>query len=216
MAMLVLVPGGSWYYLQSGYKRFQKSMGELKDYGSIPTFNLVDHKGKQIRSSDLQDKLSVFAFVKEGDEKVPDLMKDIALMSKQFEERKDALFILPVFSNSDDIEDVKSFADKYGLGEEAQCHFLTGPADAISKLAGEGFKVPDLGSKKSKEDSYQLGSKNGVQDYPYLVLIDAKGKIRNYYDAYDKASINRLVEQIALILPRTVEEDLELKREAEK
>ena len=215
--MLFLVPATSWYYLQSGYKRFQKSMESLKDYGALPAFELESHRGKKISDKDLEGKLCVFAFVDKSDEKVKMLIKNLSLMTTQFEERKDAVFLLTILDyNSEYSKTLATQLQQNQLTDKEQFHILRGKKQDVGDLAGKGFKVPDLNSRKGEDTTYTLESRENISDYPYLVLVDTKGRIRNYYPAYEQEAVNLLVEQIALILPKYVEEDPVLKRETEK
>ena len=219
LLLLVILPFGSWYYMGAGHKYYKESMAELKDYGVLPAFSLITQNGQQLDHSLLTGKMSVVAFINPKSASSPELLKNLSLLHKQFNKRKDLFFLIHMLTEENLSQDfLKEMEEKYDLTDDEQCFILTGEESVIQNLVGTKYKVPDLKSEKSKEALIPLSSNSigTIKEYPYLVLVDSKHVIRNYYLGNDKGSMKRLVEHISLILPKELEEKPVLKREKEK
>jgi protein SCO1/2 len=70
----------------------------------------------------------------------------------------------------DTVERLRSYAERFGA-DPASWSFLTGPVEDVKKTVSEGFK---LSAQKVDADVFHSEK---------LVLVDARGKIRGYFDA---------------------------------
>lgn len=216
--MLIVLPMGSWYFLNKGYNYYSKAINELQDYGPMPAFELLSQNNRILNKQSIENKMAVVAFVNPNASNATQTMSDIALMHKQFDKREDLLFLIHVLGNeSMSAEAMQKLATQFNLTDDEQCFFLSGTDAQMQNLMSNKYQIPDLNSKSEDQPKFTLSQKTGsLNEYPYYVLIDIGQHICNYYDASDKASINRLVEHIALKLPIEVEEDPKLNRESEK
>ena len=212
---IVFMPLGSWYYLQSGFDYHEKLMSELKDYGELEQFDLVTQDADTLRKLDLQGKIMIANFFTEGTPSANTAMDYSRRILGQFKSQKDLIFLFHSM-NSVDAAKLKSIAEKEELIDK-RAYFLSGDEKIMSNLLVEGYRVPML-ENRTKRDSITF--KNDLsslpKDYPYFVLIDESLKIRNYYDINDKASMNSLVEHLAIILPREKKSKAELRPKKEK
>ena len=94
--------------------------------------------------------------------------------------------------------------------------FLTGDEGKMTDLLTATYKVPIFGTSEKPEISFDPKVNTLPEDYPYFVLIDNELTIRNYYNINEEASMNRLVEHLAIILPRERREKAEHRPEKEK
>ena len=215
---LIVMPLGSWYFLNKGYNYYDKAIKELQDYGPMPDFQLMSQTGKQLTKKDIEGKMAVVAFVRPEDTENAKMMEYLGLVHKQFDKRSDLVLLIHLQTNeAQSVEAMEAIAKRCGLTDDRQCFFLTGSSQTMQNLLSKSYQVPDLNSKTEEQVKYSLREANASEmDYPYLVLTDIGQHICNYYDANDKSSVNRMVEHIALKLPKDKEDDPELKREKEK
>ena len=217
--MLIVLPLGSWYFLNKGQTYYENAISELQDYGPMPDFQLQTQSEQELTKADVENKMAIVAFINPESTGTDQVMKNLALTHKQFDKRNDVVFLIHLLSEEVQTpEAMQAIAQQYQLTDEAQCYFLTASNSTIQNLVKQGYQIPDLNSKSAEQTKYSLqqGNKTKVENYPYLVLIDIGQHIRNYYDATSKESVGRMVEHIALKLPVEAEEDPELKREKEK
>jgi len=143
-------------------------------------------------------------------------MELVKKLHDQFDDRQDMLFVFYDRSiKGTSAVDMKAFVEKHGITDHAQCIYLTGESASIQNLLQNGFKVPALDKERNVDQKYELSTALPA-DYPYFVLTDTTSMIRNYYNYKDHASMTRMIEHIAMILPRAPEKDIELRRDKEK
>ena len=88
----------------------------------------------------------------------------------------------------------------------------------IQKWIGEGIKVPTKWTEKENaptEINLEVNKSGTIEDYPFLVLVDKNQMIRNFYHVDKTDEVKRMVEHIALLLPREVKPDFEMKKKKE-
>ena len=209
---IIGMPLGSWYFLQKGFDYNKEIMSELHNYGRIPDFSLVNQNGDTLTRADMEGKVLVINFFNKEKSSFP-LTMDYLRKIRQFDDRNDIVFVSHAL-NSGMGFNLNAIAEKEKLNNN---HNLFLKGDQVEKLLLEGYQIPDLekrGEDKKIPRSTDFSKLN--KDYPYFVLVDVSGTIRNYYDINNEKSITRMIEHIALILPRSAEEKAELKRETEK
>ncbi len=214
---IIGLPLISWYYLQAGFDYHKDLMSELNNYGRIPEFSFVDQNGDTLTRDKLQGKLMVVNFFNTEEEHFSKTMDYLRRLSSQFHDRNDLVFVSHALEKDIDVTEIKEIAKKENL-DHAQAIFLTGDRKDLLDILSKGYQIPDF-EQRGVEDKILPRSADFVnipEEYPYFVLVDESGTIRNYYKVDDEKSVTRLVEHLALILPRKAEEKAELKREKEK
>jgi cytochrome oxidase Cu insertion factor (SCO1/SenC/PrrC family) len=199
---VIFMPLGSWYYLQSGHNYHKNLMSELKDYGKIPEFELPAYQSGTLSISDLAGKITVTNFFNSGVDSANPAFKYAGEILGQFKGRDDLNFLF--FSLDTGIQSdssLQAFVAKANV-KDTRAHFLYGDHERISDLLKTSFRLPSL--EERNEDGYIRLSEPDrfTKEYPYFVLADTSLTIRNYYDATDKSSVTRLIEHLAIILPR--------------
>ncbi len=211
---IVGLPLGSWYFLQTGFDYHKDLMAELNNYGRIPTFELVDQRGNKMTREDMEGKMLVVNFFNPNADSYAPTMEYLRKMNGQFHDRSDLLFVSHALQSNTDL---KGIAEKEDL-ENNQSVFLSGGKAELLKVLAKGYQIPDLDNRNEEDKTIPRSSDliNLPDDYPYFILVDDSGTIRNYYDVTSEKSVTKLVEHLALTLPRKSEEKAELKREKEK
>ena len=207
---IIFMPLGSWYYLQSGFNYHGDLMSELKDYGKVPEFALKTQDNDTLTNLDLDGKFAVASFYNDESTSAALSMDYARRILGQFKSQKDLIFLFHSLK-PEDAAALKARAEKEELTEK-RAYFLSGDEDQITRILTSGYRMPLLDEKK--EDGtipFQTNVSTIPSAYSYFILIDASMTIRNYYDINDQSSMDRLVEHLAIILPRDVRVKAEYK-----
>ena len=186
---LVILPGGSWLYLRSGFQYRKASLAELVDRGSVGAFALPDAKGELFSSESLQGRVVVAGVLPAEAAPRKFWIDRMKALHKQFDERNELLILL--MADSASVADPQAFLLENGLVDEEQWSLLLG-GDAVAPAAFH-LPGPDM-----------------------LALTDTEGVVRRHYDIADNREMGRLIEHIAILLPRLPDPDIEFRRQKEK
>lgn len=214
-AMLIILPLGSWYYLQRGFNYNKAMMSQLKDYGTIPAFSFHDQKGRPFTKDDIAGKLVVSAFFTESSIYKDTLMDKFKRIHSRFDEREDVFFVLHAL-DSLNASQLLNIAEEYKLKDHDQFYLVSGNENEMLKLLYQGYGVPDLVPVTDTVRYAIDRTLRAQKEYPYLIFSDTSSVIRSYYKLDDGPSRARLVEHMAVKLPRIKVEKPVLKREKEK
>ena len=212
-AVLVGFPAISWYYLKSGFEYQKKAFSELMDYGQIPEFAFPAVFGEPLSKTDISDKVAVFGFLQDNTASSDSLLDLYSRLHDQFHDRDEIQFIFfnlnPEYYTT---EQHNSIATTYELRDSVQIHFLIAEKMVAKQLATTQFKKPDFSHTLEMGTPIPLNPINADEklEYPYLVLAN-NGIIKNYYDYRKESSVKRLVEHLALLMPRDQREGSKLK-----
>jgi protein SCO1/2 len=210
---IVFIPLGSWYYLQSGFNYHKDLMSELKDYGKMPEFALQTQNKKTRTDADFHGKITIANFYNRKNPSTAISMDYARRILGQFESQEDLIFLFQSLTPADSL--LKAFAKKENLLDK-RAIFLSGDESQMTQLLTTGYKIPLFDTKKEDGSlSFDSTINSLPESYPYFVLIDSSLTIRNYYDINDEASMTRLVEHLAIILPRDVRRKAEYRPQKE-
>jgi len=150
------------------------AVSPVVDYGSAPDFKLTDSAGRIVSSSELSGPW-VANFIFTG------CAKQCPMLTARMNGLKSRLPGVRLVSFSvdprDSSQDLARFSRFYG----ADWLFLRGSAGEVGELVTGGFHLA-----LAKDGKEILHSKS-------LVLVDAAGRIRGYFDGTDDASVEELV-----------------------
>ena len=189
--LLFGLPAMSYIYLKKGFEWRLKAQGELKDFGKIPQVPILWPDGT--KENQLQGKLCVIHFFGNNPALVPvnkSIMDTGEDLFNQFGYKKDAIrndfrFVLIKEGGSADFETYANTRPSASMSNWV----WTGGLNTWSKVLGEGYQ-------------YYTNTEH-VMPYPnYYALTDTSGIIRRFYNAEDKSDIERMVQHIAILLPR--------------
>ena len=162
----------------------QRMGPSLPDYGALPAFALINQDGAPVTRETLDGSVWIADFI------FTRCAGQCPLMSAQMSQLQAALAGLPgtqlvsftVDPAYDTPERLAAYATRYGAAP-SRWQWLTGDADAVRRLAQQGFRlgVSDEGSAKEP-----------ITHSVRLVLVDRQAHIRGYYDATDPDAMVRL------------------------
>ncbi len=218
LMLIFVMPLVSWYYLSSGLNYQKEARAELKEYVTFPKFDFQTQYGTNLIQDSLKGKISVVHFFSMQDKNLDQTLEKLSLIYDQFKERRDVLFIN--FCLDEEVPENFSFRT-YGvdkkLNDLVQCFFLQRNDPTIRNMLLQNIKTP-IAVKENPTDEFQLQATNlpKGESYPFLLLVDEHQKVRNYYHIEKDPSMGRLVEHMAMILPREKKEGAKLVRTREK
>lgn len=184
--LLVILPGGAWFYLQKGLSWRKAVQSELRQYGKIRSAYLIAG-GNQIDL--LKGKVCVLhlfpdsdAALDAGNQKVLDTGERLF---KQFSQN-DAFRLVMIADNPS--TELKSHYQKMvGSGHDAWV--WTGGTGAWRTILQNAY------------ESYGLAEKT-TPVRTYVALADTTGSIRSFYNVEHAAEVERLAVHLSLLLPQ--------------
>lgn len=205
LLFLVVLPAGSWYYLSRGLDYRMSALEELKEIGPIPIFGTIYHNGEAVTKELVEEKMVVTSFINLENKDTKETMGPVLQkLHHQFDAREEVLFFNYILGASQDSTgQLDEFIETYNLADTAQCLFLLADDTLIRKQATEGYQLP-------------LADGQTLEDMTLMVFTDRTSTIRGFYDIRQEERQKRLVEHVAMLLPKNKERELVFKREIEK
>ena len=156
--------------------------------GSAPAFTLTDSNGQVFDSATLEGKIWVadFFFSSCGGP-CPTMAKNMNMLHQRFAGRDEVRLVnTSVDPATDTPERLKQYAGKLEA-DTGRWHFLTGPAEEISRLVDK--------------DGFMLASgENIINHSTRFVLVDRSGLIRGFYEGTEAAAVDLLARDIEQLL----------------
>ena len=143
----------------------------------LPEYERVDQTGQPFTEETLEGQVWVASFIFTScPSTCPKVTRSMMELQKLYEmhEVPVKLVSFTVDPETDTPEVLKRYADTIGADPE-RWSFVTGELDAISELAGEGFRL-GVGDKQPLE-----GGRYDIAHSTKLVLVDDRGGVRGYY-----------------------------------
>jgi hypothetical protein len=191
LLILVILPAGSWFYLRGGLKWRKDAIAELGFYGQIRGAHIIYPDGSKV--DQLKENVCVIHNFGAG----PDLTPE----------------------NQQIIETNMRLYDQFGKLSNGQVRYnfrivmiheggTAAFRSAIQKIPSIDYvtwvNTGGLGSWGTiLENGYEkFALEKGAKRHKYYyALADTTGQIKCFYNALDEDSVNRMVQQIALLLP---------------
>jgi protein SCO1/2 len=182
--------------------RFLRARGhvEVPVLATIDGFSLVDQHGRAFSLDDLRGKVWVADFVFTGCQAAcPMLTSRMRTLQRHLLEHEKSsggelavrLVSFSVDPEVDTPEKLAAYADKWGADDRLWI-FLTGKLDEMNRAVVKGMKIP---FEKGGADLSAFDVMHGE----HLVLVDASGKIRGYFEA-DPAGLDKLERAIRTLV----------------
>jgi protein SCO1/2 len=161
--------------------------GKLGNYGIVQPFELTDSSGQILRSDDLKGRILVVDFFFAGCS-----AQCLSLSTKMSQVQRQAptnviLLSLTVDPASDTPAALRQYA-KHFNAETNRWLFLTGKKEDLYRVIQKSFLQPVAGS----EDSLDVAPGSFLHS-EQIVLVDAKGVIRGYYDGMSGDAVERIL-----------------------
>jgi protein SCO1/2 len=155
-----------------------------------PQFCLFSHKGGEICSRQLNNKIYIVDFFFTHCPSICVAMKkNLLRVHDKFGENSGVEIVsISIDPVRDSVSVLNSYAQKLGV-DNTNWNFFTGNKDSIYALA-ENFLA------LASEDSNSPG---GFIHDGNFILVDSAGKIRGYYDGTDSKSVDILINDIGLL-----------------
>ena len=163
----------------------------LPDYGSLPPFELLDSAGRPFGRDSLAGRPWIADFMFTRCVAVcPMMSMRMAELDRELPAEV-ALVSITVDPEHDTPEVLARYAERFEASQ--RWSFLTGDPEAIYELSLDGFHLavdPDPPPEMASDEMPILHSTR-------FALVDARGRIRGYYDSMDRAEMERLARDAA-------------------
>ena len=197
-----------------------QSQGELEmlgEYGEVPDFALTERGGRQVTRADLRGKVWIVDFFyTECPDTCPLQSANMARLQDALAQAPDVRLVsISVDPEHDTPEVLAAYATRYGA-DPHRWLFLTGAKDAIYRLAIDGFHLGivdrDAHAWRGTGDgrawfgpvsAWAHASPNPDRKLIHssrFVLVDRRAQIRGYYHGTDWESLDRLRENVKIVL----------------
>ncbi|MEY3941356.1 MAG: hypothetical protein RIR07_242 [Bacteroidota bacterium] len=160
----------------------------------VADFDLVDQTGTRRTQADLAGKVRVVSYFFTT---CPTICVDMAAGLRRVQEAfagDDRLRILShtAMPDYDSVPLLADYGDRNGC-DPAQWWLLTGTPEELNRLARTSYFAVLEEGQGWDEHSF-IHTEN-------LVLVDAQGRLRGYYDGTDPKAVDQLIKDIPLLLP---------------
>jgi hypothetical protein len=189
--MLIVLPAGSYIYLKKGFNWRLKAQSELGDFGRVKEINHFWPDGQ--KENLIEKKVCVLYFFGEAPALTPENQKIVDTgveLVKQFGFKPGSetnnFRLVMIASNSP-----AEFKSYYQTRENADLSnwIWAGGLGSWTTILKNGY---DYYCQSQKVTPYQQ----------YFAVSDTSGTIRRFYNAQDPDEVNRMVQHIAILMPK--------------
>ncbi len=208
--------GTSVHGISAWLRSSDKNRGSLETlsvYGEVPDFALSERSGRRFTRADLLGKVWIANFIyTQCTETCPLQSAKLARLQTEFKGERDLRLVSITVDPERDTPAVLSrYAERYAA-DPVRWLFLTGEKRAIYHLAKEGFHLgvvdPDDQAKAGRLLPWlepapawaTHGSKGLVIHSSRFVVVDRQGRIRAYHLPDDEPSLERLRQNVKIVL----------------
>ena len=186
LVVLVLVGATLWRSMD------RIAVEPLPILGEVPEFDLTNRDGRTIQRSNLIGRPWVADFIFTRCAAIcPRMTEQMKRVQELLADHPVAFASFSVHPVHDTPEVLEEYAQRYGAADSWL--FLTGGREEIHTLCRDGFKL-------AVGDAVEPDAIDPIFHSNRFVLIDSRGMIRGYYDAFDAADIERLVQDAERLL----------------
>ncbi|NGY36782.1 SCO family protein [Flavobacterium sp. XN-5] len=160
----------------------------ISKYHTIADFSFVNQNGKTITQDDYEGKIYVadFFFTTCGSI-CPKMTANLFEVQKAIiNNPKVMLLSHSVFPETDSVPVLKEYALKYGV-DDSKWNLVTGDKKEIYTMARKSYLAVKLGKPSELYDMVHTEN---------FILVDAKKRVRGFYDGTNKEDIEKLIVDI--------------------
>ena len=160
-------------------------------YHTIADFSFINQNGKTITQKDYEGKIYVadFFFTTCGTI-CPKMTINLSEIQKAFANNpKVKLLSHTVFPETDIVPVLKAYAKKHHV-DDTKWNLVTGDKKEIYTMARKSYLAVKLGKPSELYDMVHTEN---------FVLVDAKKRVRGFYDGTNKEEMKRLIEDITFL-----------------
>lgn len=157
--------------------------------GEVPDFALINRDGREVRRADLAGApwIADFIFTRCG-ASCPMMSQRMARLERELPRDLGVRFVsFSVDPEHDTPPVLQEYAKSFGA--PGRWLFLTGDKQAIHRLSKEGFKL-------AVDDATPANPDEPILHSTRFVLVDAEGRIRGYYEAFDEEAMQKLMREV--------------------
>ena len=163
----------------------------VKKYHRINPFSMVNQNGETVTELDYLDKIYVADFFFTTCPNIcPMMTANMLYIQEKLKEDDIMLASFSVTPEIDTVEVLKEYSLDKGVNDE-KWNLMTGDREQIYNLARKSFLV-------AKEDP--LGGENQMIHTENFILVDKDKRIRGYYDGTNIEEMDRLLDDIKILL----------------
>ncbi len=170
----------------------------LPELATLPSFELLDQQARPFGTRDLDGKVWVASFIFT---RCATICPRITARMAQVQDRTRQLapaFHLVSFSVDPEYDTPARLAD-YARAHRASPRlwtFLTGREESVKQAVVGGLKI-SMGTERGDG-----GGPEEIFHGSHMVLVDARGRVRGYYDPEDPQAVDRVVRDAGLLVNR--------------
>ena len=180
--LLVFLPLGSWYFLQSGVDYRKSALDELQEFGEVP---MISYQSFDLDKAASSGKMLILGFLDDTAANAESKIGErLAALHDQFDNRQDVLFLNHVNADQEVVDLLKN---DYKLDDAEQCYFSLVEKEAVANYQSKYPGVSDFDLELFKEN--------------VIAITDTSHQIRQYYNLGEAEEMKRLIQHIAIILP---------------
>lgn len=169
-----------------------RSVEPLPRLAEVPAFTLTDQHERAVTRDALRGRVWVADFIfTTCPGQCPLLTERLTLLQRAFASEQHLAFVSISVDPAQDTPGVlAAYAERHGA--DARWTLLTGEPSAVAALCRDGFHLA-VGPAAA-------GAREPITHSTRLVLVDARGTIRGYYDATTGAAMSRLRRDMSRLL----------------
>ncbi|GGG54774.1 SCO family protein [Hymenobacter glacieicola] len=164
----------------------------------VPSFRLTNQEGKTITNQTFAGKVYITDFFFATCPSIcPKMQSEMLRVYKQFEGNPNVLFLSHTIDPAhDSIPVLRDYAERLGIKDASRWHFATAPHDTVFALAHAYMASAQVDKKVA----------GGFAHSGAFALIDSHRRIRGVYDGMEKSEVDRLIQELPLLLKEEQEE----------
>ncbi|MDG2431906.1 SCO family protein [Flavobacterium sp.] len=163
----------------------------ISKYHTIADFSFTNQNGKTITQKDYEGKIYVADFFFTTCTSIcPKMTSNLVEVQKAIRNMPDVLLLShTVFPEVDNVAALKAYAIEKGV-DDKKWNLVTGDKKEIYTMARKSYLAVKMGKPDELYDMVHTEN---------FVLVDAKKRVRGFYDGTKKEDIARLIEDITFL-----------------
>ncbi|MBU0942711.1 MAG: SCO family protein [Bacteroidetes bacterium] len=160
----------------------------ISKYHTIADFSFTNQNGKTITQKDYEGKIYVADFFFTTCTSIcPKMTSNLVEVQKAISNNPDVMLLShTVFPEVDNVAALKAYALEKGV-DDKKWNLVTGDKKEIYAMARKSYLAVKMGKPEELYDMVHTEN---------FVLVDAKKRVRGFYDGTKKEDITRLIEDI--------------------
>lgn len=167
---------------------------KLEPIGRVLPFAFINQDGKTVTENDITGKVFVAEYFFTTCKNICPVMNgNMKTVYDRFKNEKDFLILSHTsFPEIDSVNVLKKYADSLQVNTQTWI-FLTGRKDSLYKQARYSYKIDD-------PNNNVVDIKQDFIHSQFFSLVDKKGVVRNIYDGLKPSEVEKMMNEIELLL----------------